>query len=134
MSETVFTKDAGRFLKPDETKAFKETYRSAKLACGQKDTDITHSEFLGLTKLTKLLEQPGCVGLRIHYANRWEDENDKATETGKGQLKPRIFLTAVDASGKDLPIPADPRGLKDDAGEGDELAVGDGPVCPRHCA
>ena len=133
MSDSVFTKDAGRFLKLDETTALKETYRRAKLALGLKEDEYTRSEFFGSDKIDQLLKQPGCVGIRVQYGKRWEDENGKATEENKGQLKPRIFLTGVDARGKSLPVHTGPSGMKDDAGNDGEMAVGDGFTCPRHC-
>ncbi|QMW02649.1 hypothetical protein [Spirosoma foliorum] len=135
MSDSIFHENAGRFLNTKETHPMKEAYRASKLACGHKENDYTRSEFFGLNRISELLKQPGCVGIRVHYANRWEDENGKPTEHGKGKLNPRVLLTGVDARGRDLPAYTGNGGLKDDGGDGGEGgAVGDGPVCPRHCA
>ena len=116
-----------------ETHSMKETYRNCKVACGQKEDEYTRSEFFGLTKVNQLLKQPGCVGIRIHYANRWEDDNGKPTEAGHGQLKSRVLLTGVDARGRDLAVQAGNGGLKDD-GDSGEMVVGDGWTCPKQCA
>lgn len=133
MSDTIFNENAGRFLNARETQSMKEAFHHCKLACGQKEDEYTRSEFFGLSKVTQLLKQPGCVGIRIHYANRWEDDNGKPVDAGKGQFKPRVLLTGVDARGRDLPINAGAGGLKDDGDTG-EMVVGDGWTCPKQCA
>ncbi len=135
MSDNVFNENAGRFLSPTETRPMKEAYRNAKLACGHKENEYTRSEFFGLAKVNELLKQPDCVGIRIHYANRWEDDNGKPTEQGKGKHTSRVLLTAVDLRGRDLPVYTRPGGLKDDGGDGNEgeMTVGDGMPCPQHC-
>ena len=131
MSDSIFHENAGRFLNTKETQSMKEAYRSSQLARGHKEGEYTRSEFFGVNRINELLKQPGCIGIRVHYANRWEDETGKPIETGKGQLKPRALLTGVDARGRDLPLPG---GLKDDGGDGSGGGtVGDGMPCPQHC-
>lgn len=125
---SVFTEDAGRFLDAHETKTMKGAYRDRKLAVGLTDDDYTRSEYFGIKQVMQLLSQPGCVGLRVHHAKRWEDADGNPTEAGKGQLKPRVLLTGVDANGRD--ISSRGNGLKDD---GDMQTVGDGHTCPQHC-
>ncbi|MVM29345.1 hypothetical protein GO755_04815 [Spirosoma sp. HMF4905] len=134
MSDSIFNENAGRFLSTKENLSMKEAYRASKLACGHKENDYTRSEFFGLNRITELLKQPGCVGIRVHYANRWEDEDGKPTEPGRGKLNSRALLTGVDSSGRDLLAYAGHGGLKDDAGDGNNSgAVGDGYTCPQHC-
>lgn len=134
MNDSVFHENAGRFLKAEETQSMKDAYHSSKLACGHKKDEYTRSEFFGLNRVNQLLKQPDCVGIRIHYANRWEDENGKPTEPGKGKLNPRVLLTGVDARGRDLPAYTGHGGLKDDGGDGSESGtVGDGRPCPQYC-
>lgn len=133
MDKSIFNEDAGRFLTAEETHSLKETYRNCKLACGEKEKEYTRSEFFGLDRVKQLLQQPGCVGIRVHYANRWENEDGKPTEVGEGQFKPRVLLTGVDAGGRDLGAQSDTRGLKDD-GDSGEMVVGDGWTCPKQCA
>ena len=128
---SVFTKDAGRFLKPQEANAMTGEYRERKVSVGLKADEYTRSEYFGIHQVMALLEQPGCIGLRIHHAKRWEDADGKSTEPGKGELKPRVLLTGVDAKGHDMPIKASRAGLKD-ADDGGQ-ALGDGFTCPRHC-
>lgn len=132
---SVFTKDAGRILDSEETKAMVGAYRKRKEEVGLKPTEFVRSEFFGIDQVQHLLNQPGCVGLRIHHAKRWEDEKGKPTPEGKGQLKPRVMLTGVDARGNDLPIRGDKSGLKDmPVGiNGGMRALGDGLPCPQHC-
>ena len=99
MNDSIFNENAGRFLSARETQSLKETYRNCKLACGEKEAEYTRSEFFGLDRVEQLLKQPGCVGIRVHYANRWEDEDGKPTKVGEGKFKPRVLLTGVDAKG-----------------------------------
>ena len=131
---SVFTKDAGRILDPKETQEMVGAYRKRKIDVGLKPTEYVRSEFFGLDQVQNLLNQEGCVGLRIHHAKRWEDAKGNPTSEGKGQLKPRVMLTAVDAKGNNLPIHADKAGMKDMPGKaGSMMALADGPVCPPHC-
>ncbi len=127
----LFTKDAGRFLKSREADTMTGEYRERKVNVGLKPDEFTRSEYFGINQVMALLEQPGCIGLRIHHAKRWEDTDGNPTESGKGQLKPRVLLTGVDATGHDMPIKAGRAGLKD--GDADEQVLGDGYTCPRHC-
>ena len=133
MNDSIFNENAGRFLTTKETHTLKETYRNCKLACGEKEAEYTRSEFFGLDRVKELLRQPGCVGIRVHYANRWEDEDGKPTNVGEGQFKPRVLLTGVDVKGRDLSARPNRGGLKDDDDSG-ELVVGDGWTCPKQCA
>jgi hypothetical protein len=133
MNVNVFTKDAGRVLSPKEAKLLKDNYKERKLAAHLKEDEYIRSEFFGADQVARLLSQPNCVGLRIHYAKRWEDKDGKPTETGKGQLIPRVLLTGVDANGDDMPIHADLVGLKDMPENSGDGAVGDGWTCPQHC-
>jgi hypothetical protein len=134
MKLNVFTKDAGRILSSKEAQSLKDTYKERKLAAQLKEDEYIRSEFFGADQVMRLLSQPGCVGLRIHYAKRWEDKNGKPTEMGQGQLIPRVLLTGVNANGDDMPVYADIVGLKDmPADDGGGGAVGDGWTCPQHC-
>ena len=131
---SVFTKDAGRVLKPAEVQKMTGAYRERKAAIGIPEDECVRSEYFGADHVLHLLNQPGCMGLRIHQAKRWEDADGKPTESNKGHLKPRVLLTGVDANGKDMPVFTDQKGMKDmpqDGGDGE--AVGDGHTCPRHC-
>lgn len=125
---SVFTEDAGRLLAPKEAGAMTDAYRDRKVATGLKADEYTRSEYFGINQIKHLLSLPGCVGLRVHHAKRWEDADGNPTKEGKGDLKPRVLLTAVDAKGND--IASRVAGLKDD---GDPQTVGDGWTCPRHC-
>lgn len=132
--DSVFTKDAGRFLNSPETESLTGTYRERKLAVGLPDNDYVRSEYFGINQVMHLLSHPDCVGLRVHHAKRWEDGAGNPTEPGKGQLKPRVLLTGVDANGRDLPIAAYQAGLKDMPGGNDSgTSLGDGHTCPQHC-
>lgn len=129
---SVFTKDAGRFLAPQETKSMTGAYRQRKVAVGISEDEYVRSEYFGINQVMQLLSQPGCIGLRVHHAKRWEDADGKPTEEGKGRLIPRVLLTGVDASGKDMASRSEYAGLKDDV-DGNAQTVGDGFTCPRHC-
>jgi len=130
---SIFTEDAGRFLSSTEAKSMTGAYRDRKLAVGLSAEEYVRSEYFGINQIHELLRQPGCVGLRIHHAKRWEDLDGNPTETGVGQLKPRVLLTAVDANGRDIAIKSHSRGLKDMPGDDDGGTLGDGLPCPRQC-
>lgn len=130
---SVFTKDAGRILDPQETKAMTGAYQERKLEVGLSKDEYIRSEYFGINQVQHLLSQPGCMGLRIHHAKRWEDTDGKPTEPGKGQLVPRVLLTGVDGKGNDMLIHEDKAGMKDMAADGGGRAVGDGWTCPQHC-
>lgn len=51
--------------------------------------DEVKAQYLGGEAIRKLLDQPGCVGVRIYYA-----ENDEG--------KPELVIVGVTAEGKDL--------------------------------
>lgn len=127
----IFTEDAGRFVSPREVEQLKETYRQRKLDAGIPEDDFVRSEYFGINQVMHLLSQPGCVGLRVHHAKRWEDAGGNPVSPQDGQLRPRVLLTGVDGNGNDMPIRADNRSLKD--GDGDGQALGDGYQCPQHC-
>lgn len=129
---SLFTEDAGRFLNSRETESMTGAYRDRKVAIGISQDEYVRSEYFGINQVMRLLSQPGCIGLRVHHAKRWEDADGYPTEPGKGQLKPRVLLTGVNAEGKDMPIASDNTGLKDDGN--DAQTVGDGWTCPRQCA
>ncbi|QJW88338.1 hypothetical protein HNV11_02585 [Spirosoma taeanense] len=132
--DSIFNENVGRFLDPKETKLMTGAYRDRKLAAGLTDEDYVRSEYFGLNQIQYLLSQPGCVGLRVHHAKRWEDAEGRPTEEGKGQLKPRVLLTGVDADGRDIFLRMGSSGLKDMAGsDGMSQALGDGHTCPQHC-
>ena len=130
----IFTENAGRFLNSSETQSLKGTYRERKLAAGLPEDEYVQSEYFGINQIQHLLSQPGCVGLRVHHAKRWEDADGNPTTPELGQLKPRVLLTGVDASGHDMLIRQSNGGLKDMPGGDGNGSLGDGPVCPRHCA
>ncbi len=127
---STFTKDAGRFLNKKESDAMTGAYRERKRDMGITDDICVRSEFFGLDQVMHLLNQPGCVGLRIHQAKRREDLDGKPDASGS--LKPRVLLTAVDARGRDLHLHAAQGGLKD-APEDETSTLGEGYPCPQHC-
>lgn len=129
---SIFTENAGRFLSADETKSMTSAYRDRKLAVGLTADDYVRSEYFGINQLNELINQPGCVGLRVHHAKRWEDKDGNPTKAGEGELRPRVLLTAVDARGRD--ISSHNGGLKDMPSGNDGGTLGEGWQCPRHCA
>jgi len=125
-----FTKDAGRFLKDEESNAMTGSYRARKRDVGISDDVCVRSEFFGLDQVMQLINKPGCVGLRVHQAKRREDDNGTPNESGS--LKPRVLLTAVDENGRDITARTAQTGLKDDPDD-DNSTLGDGYPCPQHC-
>ncbi|GAB3575936.1 hypothetical protein GCM10027578_40840 [Spirosoma luteolum] len=133
---TTFSKEVGRFLKADESNAMTGAYRERKSKMGINEDECVRSEFFGLDQVMHLLSQPGCTGLRVHHAKRWEDLDGNPTDTGVGQLRPRVLLTGVGPNGRDMHIPAAQAGLKDTPpadDDGEATTLGDGFTCPQHC-
>ena len=129
---SVFSEDVGRFLPPYEARSMTNAYRERKVAVGISEDEYVRSEYFGIKQVQQLLSQPGCVGLRVHHAKRWEDANGNPTADGQGQLKPRVLLTGVDAQGRDIASRSAHPGMKDD-GNGDVQTAGDGWTCPKQC-
>lgn len=129
---SVFSEDVGRFLPPHEARNMTNAYRERKVAVGISEDEYVRSEYFGSKQVQQLLSQPGCVGLRVHHAKRWEDANGNPTANGQGQLKPRVLLTGVDAQGRDIASRTAQAGMKDDA-NGDVQTAGDGWTCPKQC-
>ncbi|GAB3315928.1 hypothetical protein GCM10027299_05540 [Larkinella ripae] len=122
------TSRAGRFISEQEASEFKGAYQQRKKEQQIPDADTIRSEFFGSDNLQQILNQPGCVGIRVYHAKRREKVN------GKEQLLPRVVLVGVDENGKEileLSVPAE-AGMKDmPAGRDGQLA--DGPLCPPEC-
>jgi hypothetical protein len=79
-----------------------------------KHKDSTHSILYDAGIIQDLLNIPGCVSVRIHYAENGKDED-------------RLILVAVDASGNAILPPSD-TSVTDAA-----FIVDDGQACPPTC-
>ncbi|RRA97640.1 hypothetical protein [Larkinella rosea] len=119
---------AGRFISNEEANQFKGAYENRKKQQLIPEQDTVRSEFFGSTNLQQILDQPGCIGIRIYHAKRREKVN------GTEHLVPRVVLVGVDKNGKEilqLTVPTE-TGMKDmPAGKEGQLA--DGPICPPEC-
>lgn len=121
--------DVGRFLTGQDAIARTNRYKKRKEEQGYKPDTFTRGEFFGINRINKLLGRKDCVGIRIYYGRTFEDKDENLVEEGIGEMKPRLVIVGVRADGSD--IFDDKTGLKD---EGDGDALGDGHICPRHCA
>ncbi|RRB15038.1 hypothetical protein [Larkinella knui] len=119
---------AGRFISKEEADLFKGAYQQRKKEQKIPQEDTVRSEFFGSDNLQQILNQPGCVGIRVYHAKRREEVN------GNEHLVPRVVLVGIDKNGKEileLSVPAE-AGMKDmPAGREGQLA--DGPLCPPQC-
>ena len=67
------------------------------------------SQFFGQEILNKILQQPGCVGIRFYYANSkpltgWQRFVNKCFPKSEGEV--HLIITGVTKDGKDqLPVP-----------------------------
>ncbi|KAA0991435.1 hypothetical protein [Dyadobacter aurulentus] len=100
--------------------------------------NFVKAEFFGLHTFKDLINlyEESCVGFRVYYGVKDEEdnsENEKVTAGRRVEKKPtpRLVIVPVDAYGNDLTKTARLGGMKDMAAE-KEAMVG-GPVCPRHC-
>ena len=119
---------AGRFISKDEADQFKGAYQERKKQQQIPQADTVRSEFFGKDNLRQILNQPGCVGIRVYHAKRREAIN------GNEHLVPRVILVGIDQDGKkilELTDPVEP-GMKDmPVGRDGQLA--DGHLCPDRC-
>ncbi|WP_128544906.1 hypothetical protein [Larkinella soli] len=123
-----FTGDEGRFLSSDEANGLTGAYLERKKKQEIPEADTIRSEFFGINNLKMILNQPGCVGLRVYHAKRQEDIN------GNTHLIPRVLLVGIDGNGDEmltLTLPLE-EGMKDMPTSRDGT-LGDGPVCPPAC-
>ncbi|GAB3917035.1 hypothetical protein [Larkinella terrae] len=119
---------AGRFISNEEANQFKGAYEDRKKKQLIPEQDTVRSEFFGSNNLQKILDQPGCVGIRVYHAKRREKVN------GTEHLVPRVVLVGVDKNGDEILTLTEPveAGMKDmPAGRDGQLA--DGPLCPPEC-
>ncbi|CAG5070987.1 hypothetical protein DYBT9623_03308 [Dyadobacter sp. CECT 9623] len=100
--------------------------------------NFVKAEFFGLHTFKDLISlyEESCVGFRVYYGVRDEEDNsidEKFVASRRNEIKPtpRLVIVPVDARGNDLTKTARLGGMKDMAAE-KEAMVG-GPVCPRHC-
>lgn len=124
-----FHGDVGRLLSGRDAIDRTDLFKKYKHEKGFKPDTFTRAEFFGINRINKLLGRSDCVGIRIYYGKRFEDQDENPVYEGKGDLKPRMVIVGVRADGTD--IFDDPTGLK---GDGDGDALGDGHTCPKHCA
>jgi hypothetical protein len=135
MKRTKYAGDVGTFLTAADAKARTKLFRrTAEITqkCleseGIQTGEPIRAEFFGINRINKLLGRTDCVGIRIYYGNRWEDNNGDPTSEDKGELKNRLVIVGVRHDGSD--IFEDGEGLK---GGGDGDALGDGLPCPQNC-
>ncbi len=126
---TIYHSNAGEFLTAADAKSRTKKHRQEKEKQGYKPGEYNQAEFFGANRINKLLAREGCVGIRVYYGKRWEDDQENPTAEGVGRLKSRLILVGVRADGSD--IFEDTTGLKDG---GDSSALGNGMPCPQHCA
>ncbi|MGA0559213.1 hypothetical protein ACO2Q8_21320 [Larkinella sp. VNQ87] len=122
------TSGAGRFISEEEANEFKGAYQKRKKEQQIPDEDTVRSEFFGSDNLQQILNEPGCIGIRVYHAKRRETIN------GREHLVPRVVLVGIDKTGKEilqLTVPTE-AGMKDMPG-GKEGQLADGPICPPEC-
>lgn len=112
LQDPSFDPRAGRRMKTRDAARWTKRYRDT---AQQSGNQLTRAHYFGEQFLLGMLNEPGCVGLRIYQAI---DDN------GVG----RAVLVGVDEQGKDLVPPKSDGNLPD----GDE--VGETPMsCPDQC-
>ncbi|RCR68177.1 hypothetical protein [Larkinella punicea] len=119
---------AGRFISKDEADQFKGAYQERKKQQQIPQEDTVRSEFFGSDNLHQILDQPGCIGIRVYHAKRRESVN------GNEHLVPRVVLVGIDKNGREILELTDPveAGMKD-MPSGREGQLADGPICPPEC-
>lgn len=79
----AFTTNDGEFISLQDATSWTSNYRNSSSNNG------TKAQFYGKTKLSQILQQTGCVGIRIYYAI---DNTDT----------PVLVLIGTDANGNDI--------------------------------
>ena len=77
-----FTGNEGRFVSLSQSKKWVENFRS-------ENPDHTHAFYFGCDVFNALLDEPGCVGIRVYYA---QDDNGD----------PKMVLIGVDENGNNI--------------------------------
>jgi hypothetical protein len=90
------------------------------------------AEFFGIHTFNELIKLHGdnCVGFRVYYGLRDEEEDDDSKKVKVKKPTPRLVLVPVDEDGNDI-MRAQTGGLKDMPTQGG--AMTGGPLCPRQC-
>lgn len=91
------------------------------------------AEFFGIHTFNELIKLHGdnCVGFRVYYGLRDEEEDDDTKTLKHKKPTPRLVLVPVDGDGNDIIRTAQTGGLKDMPAQGE--AMTGGPLCPRQC-
>ncbi len=109
-----FKGNEGGPISRETAKQWIENYQSSERAKAQEKT-IINAHFFGKEKIQKLLDQEGCVGLRVYYG---KDSNG-------GQ---KLFMVGA-SSDMDNIIPADTKSASTD----DNFILDESWDCPPYC-
>ncbi len=133
MDSKRFTGREGRLISASEAQELTIPHQKRERYFTDKGENYVKAEFFGIHTFNELIKLHGdnCVGFRVYYGLRDEEEDDDTKTKKAKKPTPRLVLVPVDAEGKDIIRTAQLGGLKD-MPTGGEAMTG-GPLCPRQC-
>lgn len=133
MDSKRFTGREGRLISASEAQELTIPHQKRERDFTARGENYVKAEFFGLHTFNELIKLHGdnCVGFRVYYGLRDEEEDSDTKAEKSKKPTPRLVLVPVDADGKDIIRTAQLGGLKD-MPTGGEAMTG-GPLCPRQC-
>ncbi|GGM99610.1 hypothetical protein GCM10010967_36980 [Dyadobacter beijingensis] len=132
METKRFTGREGRLISVSEAQELTHPHQKKERDFTARGENYVKAEFFGIHTFNELIKLHGenCVGFRVYYGLRDEEEDDDSKTEKSKKPTPRLVLVPVDEDGKDI-MRAAAGGLKDMPVQGG--AMTGGPLCPRQC-
>lgn len=133
METKRFTGQEGRLISVLEAQELTQPHQKRERDFTARGENYVKAEFFGLQTFNDLIKLHGenCVGFRVYYGLRDEEEDDDSKTERSKRPTPRLVLVPVDEDGHDIMRSAQAGGLKDMPVSGG--AMTGGPLCPRQC-
>ncbi|MCF0074783.1 hypothetical protein LZD49_30130 [Dyadobacter sp. CY261] len=133
METKRFTGQEGRLISAAEAQELTHPHQKRERDFTARGENYVKAEFFGIHTFNDLIKLHGdnCVGFRVYYGLRDEEEEDDTKTLRSKRPTPRLVLVPVDEDGRDILRTAQTGGLKDMPAQGG--AMTGGPLCPRHC-
>jgi hypothetical protein len=133
MDSKKFTGREGQLISAAAAQELTSPHQKRERDFTARGENYVKAEFFGIHTFNELIKLHGdnCVGFRVYYGLRDEEEEDDTKKVRSKKPTPRLVLVPVDANGSDIIRTAQTGGLKDMPAQGE--AMTGGPLCPRHC-
>ncbi|WP_353717681.1 hypothetical protein [Dyadobacter sp. 676] len=133
MDTRKFTGREGRLISASEARELTTPHQKREHDFKARGENYVKAEFFGIHTFNDLIKLHGenCVGFRVYYGLRDEEEEDDTKTTKSKKPTPRLVLVPVDEDGNDIMRTVQAGGLKDMPVQ--DGAMTGGPLCPRQC-